>query len=75
MLYSYNSIKTIRTKAKDLKKGGYGVMIWGYDTDAPLNNIHAFARTLAGVFRPSDRPLPVQDKAHSSTTQKKATRR
>lgn len=73
MLYSYNSIKTIRAKAKDLKKGGYGVMIWGYDTDAPLNNIHAFARTLAGVFRPSDRPLPVQDKAHSSTTQKKAT--
>jgi hypothetical protein len=74
MLYSYNSIKTIRAKAKDLKKGGYGVMIWGYDTDAPLNNIHAFARTLAGVFRPSDRQVTAQAKTPPSTTPKNPTK-
>lgn len=71
MLYSYNSLKTIRAKAKDLKKGGYGVMIWGYDTDVPFTNTYSFARTLASVFRPSDRQ--VQEKK-PATAQKQSAK-
>ncbi len=74
MLYSYNSIATIRSKAKDLKKGGYGVMIWGYDTDVPLNHAKSFARTLASIFRPSDRQAPPKERTEQTITRKTTIR-
>jgi hypothetical protein len=73
MLHSYNSLATIRSKAKDLKKGGYGIMIWGYDTDVTYAHAKSFARTLAGVFRPNDRATSIIKKKSTSSPTKKPT--
>ncbi len=53
-MYSYNSINTIRTKGADLRRGGYGVMIWGYECDISYDNPKSLARALASVIRPTD---------------------
>ena len=53
-MYSYNSIKTIREKGADLRAGGYGVMIWGYECDISYDNPKSLARALASTIRPLD---------------------
>ena len=53
-LISYNSIATIRKKGLDLREGGYGVMIWGYECDIPYSNPKSLARALASTIRPTD---------------------
>ena len=53
-MYSYNSINTIRTKGADLRRGGYGVMIWGYECDISYDNPKSLARALASTIRPMD---------------------
>ena len=53
-MISYNSIKTIREKGADLRKGGYGVMIWAFECDISYDNPKSLVRALSSTIRPND---------------------
>jgi len=53
-VHTYNSVATVASKAKTLRAGGFGAMIWAYDCDIAYANAKSLARALAENLLPGD---------------------